>query len=245
MDEIGETIANPEVDEYIRTHEKWREELQKLRSIVLGCPLVEEVKWRAPCYTHEGGNIAILGAFKDYCALTFMKGVLLKDPDGILDKPGENTRTARLIRFTSVREIVAVEPALIAYLLEAIAVEKAGLKSNTRENAEYSLPEELRKKLDESPALKAAFAALTPGRQRAYALFFSAAKQSKTRESRVEQYTRQILEGKGLNDCTCGLTRRPPACDGSHKDDPSRRTKDTTGERRPVTGSEGSDGVPA
>jgi len=190
---------NPKVDVYLSKAKKWREETEKLRMIILGCQLTEELKWGKPCYTFRESNLVIIQGFKEYCALMFCKGALLKDPNGILKKPGENTQAARQIRFVNVREIVGMEPILKAYVYEAIEVEKAGLKVNFKRNPE-PIPEELQNKLDEIPALKTAFDALTPGRQRAYILYFSAPKQSKTRESRIEKCMRQILNGKGLND---------------------------------------------
>jgi len=191
---------NPKVDGYLRKSKRWQAELQKLRTIILGSPLTEEVKWRHPCYTFEGRNIAILGGFKEYCVMTFVKGALLKDSKRILAKPGENTQAARVIRFTSVQQIVDVEPLLKSYIKEAIEVEKAGSKVIFKKITERKVPVELQQKLDEIPALKTAFAALTPGRQRAYLLYISAAKQSKTRESRVEKCMTRIFDGKGLDD---------------------------------------------
>jgi uncharacterized protein YdeI (YjbR/CyaY-like superfamily) len=191
---------NPKVDGYLRKSKRWQKELQTLRMILLNRGLIEEVKWRHPCYTFQNHNIAILGGFKEYCVLTFVNGALLKDSNGILAKPGENTQAARMIRFTDVQQIVKLEPILKAYIDEAIAVDKAGLKVRLKKITEFKRPEELQNKLDELPALKAAFAALTPGRQRAYILYFSAAKQSKTRESRVEKSMQRILDGKGLDD---------------------------------------------
>ncbi len=167
--------------------------------IILDCGLAEELKWGKPCYTFQETNIVIIQGFKETCALLFCKGALLKDANGILKKPGENTQAARRIPFTNVREIVEMEPILKAYIHEAIGVEEAGLEVNFKKNPE-PVPEELQNRLDEIPALKAAFDALTPGRQRAYILYFSAPKQSQTRASRVEKYRRQILKGKGLND---------------------------------------------
>jgi len=190
---------NPAVAAYLRKVKKWREEFGKLRMIILGCGLTEELKWGKPCYTFRGSNIVILQGFKESCALLFAKGALLKDPEGILEKPGENTQAARRIPFTNVGEIAGMEPILKAYIDEAIGAEKTGLKVDFKRNPEPA-PEELQNKLDEIPSLKAAFSALTPGRQRAYILYFSAAKQSKTRESRVEKCMPQILGGKGLND---------------------------------------------
>ena len=190
---------NPKVDAFLNRAKKWRKELEKLRKILLGCQLTEELKWNKPCYTFQESNVVIILPLKEYCALLFCKGALLKDPEGILVKAGEHTQAARQIRFTSAHEIAESETVLKYYLHNAIAVEKAGLKVDFKKNPE-PIPEELQKKLDEIPALKTAFAALTPGRQRGYILHFSAPKQSKTRESRVEKCLQQILQGKGLND---------------------------------------------
>ena len=191
---------NPKVDGYISQSEKWQEELEKLRTIVLDCQLTEELKWGVPCYTFQKNNIVLMHIFKEYCALLFFKGALLKDAKGILIQQTKETQAARQIRFTDVREIIEMEPILKAYIYEAIEVEKAGLKVNFKKTTEFTIPEEFQNKLDENAALKTAFDALTPGRQRAYILYFSAPKQSKTRESRVEKYMQQILIGKGLND---------------------------------------------
>lgn len=191
---------NPKVDEFIHKNTKWQAEFEKLRTIILDCQLTEELKWGKPCYTFQKSNIVIIQGFKEFCALLFTKGALLNDPNSILEKPGENTQAARRIPFTNGREIVEMEPVLKAYIYEAIEAEKAGLKVNFEKSTELIFPEEFQNKLDENPALKTAFYALTPGRQRAYNLYFSAAKQSKTRESRVEKCMQQILNGKGLND---------------------------------------------
>jgi uncharacterized protein YdeI (YjbR/CyaY-like superfamily) len=188
------------VDGYLRKAKKWQAEMEKLRRISLGCGLTEELKWGKPCYTFQKSNIVIIQGFKESCALLFCKGALLNDPNGILEKPGENTQAARRIRFIKVREIVEMEPILKAYIYEAIAAEKAGLEVNYKKTSEFVIPEEFKNKLDKIPALKTAFEALTPGRQRGYILYFSAPKQSKTRESRVEKCMQQILNGKGLND---------------------------------------------
>jgi len=185
------------IDVYLSKAKKWQEEFEKLRMIILDCGLTEELKWGKPCYTFQKSNIVIIQGFKEYCALMFCKGALLNDPNGILKKPGENTQAARQIRFTNVREIVEMEPILKAYIYEAIEVEKAGLKVNFKKNPE-PIPEEFQNKLDEIPALKTAFDALTPGRQRAYHLYFSAAKQSKTRESRVEKMSAANSQWKGI-----------------------------------------------
>ena len=191
---------NPKVDFYFNKAKKWQEEFERLRMIILDCGLTEELKWGVPCYTFEKRNIVLIHGFKEYCALLFFKGALLNDPKGILIQQTENVQAARQIRFTNVREIVKMKPILKAYIYEAIEVEKAGLKVNFKKTTEFIIPEEFQNKLDEIPALKTAFDALTPGRQRAYVLYFSAPKQSKTRESRVEKCMQQILSGKGLND---------------------------------------------
>jgi uncharacterized protein YdeI (YjbR/CyaY-like superfamily) len=191
---------NPKVDAYFSKAKKWQEEFEKLRMIILDCQLTEELKWGCPCYTFQKSNIVLMHGFKEYCALLFFKGALLNDANGILIQQTENVQAGRQIRFTNVREIVEMEPILKAYINEATEVEKAGLKVNFKKTTEFIIPEEFQNKLDENPALKTAFDALTPGRQRAYIFYFSAPKQSKTRESRVEKCIQQILNGKGLND---------------------------------------------
>jgi uncharacterized protein YdeI (YjbR/CyaY-like superfamily) len=190
---------NPKVDAFLRKAKKWQEESEKLRMILLECPLTEELKWGEPCYTFHGKNIVLIGGFKEYITLLFFKGALLSDTHGILVAPGK-TQAGRQIRFTSLREIVAMETVLKTYIYEAIEVESAGLKVALKQHSEYIIPEELQNKLDEIPALRIAFEALTPGRQRAYMLHISKPKQSKTRESRVEKCMQPILDGKGLND---------------------------------------------
>jgi uncharacterized protein YdeI (YjbR/CyaY-like superfamily) len=192
--------TNPKVDAYLSKAKKWQEEFERLRTIILGCGLTEELKWGVPCYTFENRNIVLIHGFKEYCALLFFKGALLKDAKGILIQQTENVQAARQIRFTNVREIVKLKPTLTAYIHEAIEVEKAGLKVNLKKTTEFKVPEEFQDKLDEIPTLKTAFHALTPGRQRAYILHFSQPKLAKTRESRVEKSMRQILKGKGIND---------------------------------------------
>ena len=192
--------TNPKVDFYFIKEKKWQEELEKLRTIILDCQLTEELKWGVPCYTFQKSNIVLIHVFKEYCAILFVKGALLKDANGILIQQTENVQAARQIRFTNVKEIVGMETILKDYIYEAIEVEKAGLKVNYKKATEFSIPDEFQNKLDENPALETAFYALTPGRQRAYLLYFSAPKQSKTREARVEKYMPQILNGKGLND---------------------------------------------
>jgi uncharacterized protein YdeI (YjbR/CyaY-like superfamily) len=192
--------TNPKVDVYISKAKKWQEELEKLRMIVLDCQLTEELKWGVPCYTFQNSNIVLMHTFKEYCALLFIKGALLKDTNGILITQTENVQAGRQVRFTNVREIVEKETILKAYIYEAIEVEKAGLKVDFKKTTEFIIPVEFQNKIDEIPALKTAFGALTPGRKRAYILYFTAPKQSKTRESRVEKCVQQILNGKGLND---------------------------------------------
>lgn len=191
---------NPKVDFYFDKAKKWQEELEQLRLIVLDCGLTEELKWGVPCYTFQKSNICLIHVFKEYCALLFFKGALLNDANGILIQQTKNVQAARQIRFTNVREIVKMKAIVKAYIYEAIEVERAGLKVNFKKPTEFIIPEEFQNKLDEIPDLKTAFKALTPGRQRAYVLYFSAPKQSKTRESRVEKCVQQILKGKGLND---------------------------------------------
>ena len=191
---------NPKVDGYLRREKHWREAFEKLRTIILDCGLTEELKWGVPCYTFEKRNVVLMHGFKEYCALLFFKGALLADAKGILIQQTKNVQAARQIRFTSVREIVKLKPVLKAYIHEAIEAEKAGLKVKFKKTTEFKIPEEFQNELHKTPALKTAFAALTPGRQRAYILYFSAPKQSKTRESRVQKCVQQILKGKGLND---------------------------------------------
>jgi len=191
---------NPKVDAFLNRATQWQEEFRELRKIILDCGLVEELKWGVPCYTFEEKNVVLIHGFKEYCAILFVKGALLKDTLSILIQQTENVQSARQIRFTDASEIVEMENVLKAYIKEAIEVEKAGLKVKLKNTSEYFIPEELQNKLDEIPALKTAFDALTPGRQRAYIYFISQPKQSKTRELRVEKYIPQILAGKGLND---------------------------------------------
>jgi uncharacterized protein YdeI (YjbR/CyaY-like superfamily) len=191
---------NPTVDFYFSKGKNWQEEIRQLRLIVLGCGLTEELKWGCPCYTFYKSNIVLIHVFKEYCALLFFKGALLHDANGILIQQTKNVQAARQIRFTNIREIIKLEKILKAYLYEAIEVEKAGLKVDLKPAAAFTIAAEFQIKLNEIPALKKAFYALTPGRQRAYLLHFSAPKQSRTRESRIEKCMKQILNGKGLND---------------------------------------------
>ena len=191
---------NPKVDFFFDEAEKWQQEFKRLRAIILDCGLTEELKWGQPCYIFQNSNIVLIHGFKEYCALLFFKGALLNDPNDILIQQTENVLAARQVRFTSVREVVKLKPILKAYIYEAIEVEKAGLKVKLKKTSDFKMPEEFRNKLNKNAALKKAFNALTPGRQRAYIFHFSQPKQSKTRESRVEKYIPQIMEGKGLND---------------------------------------------
>ena len=191
---------NPKVDFYFNKEKKWQEEIERLRAIILDCGLTEELKWGCPCYTFGKSNIVLIHVFKEYCALLFFKGALLNDTHNILIQQTENVQVARQVRFTSLGEIIELEPVLKACVFEAIEVEKAGLKVVLKTTADFAVPEEFQSKLDRIPALKTAFAALTPGRQRGYLFHFSQPKQSKTREARVEKYIPQILAGKGLDD---------------------------------------------
>jgi uncharacterized protein YdeI (YjbR/CyaY-like superfamily) len=191
---------NPKVDWYFNKAGTWQDEIKKLRTIALGCDLMEELKWGCPCYTFEKRNIVLIHVFKEYCAFLFFKGALLKDAKGILVQQTENVQAARQIRFTNLKEITKMEKTLKAYIYEAVKVEEKGLKVDFKETKEFTTPEEFQNKLDKNAALKKAFTALTPGRQRGYLLYFSSAKQSKTREARVEKCMKQILAGKGLED---------------------------------------------
>jgi uncharacterized protein YdeI (YjbR/CyaY-like superfamily) len=191
---------NPKVDFYFDKEQKWRSAFQQLRKIISECGLTEELKWGNPCYSYEDANIVLMHGFKDYCALLFFKGALLNDANNILVQQTKNVQAARQIRFTDVKEIAKMKAIIKAYIYEAIEVEKAGLKVKLKKTAAFEMPGEFKKKLNDIPALKTAFDALTPGRQRGYLLYFAAPKQAKTREARIEKYTKQILKGKGLND---------------------------------------------
>ncbi|HEX3730314.1 MAG TPA: YdeI/OmpD-associated family protein [Opitutaceae bacterium] len=197
---MTQSAKNPKVDAWLRQTQEWPAETKKLRALALRCGLVEEWKWSKPCYSFEGRNLVIIIGFKESCALAFCQGSLLKDAQGMLSQPGENSQAMRWIKFTSVREIVEREAMLEAYIREAIAAEKAGLKVKYKQPADLKLPEELQRRMKELPALQTAFAGLTPGRRRAYVLFISGAKQSATREARIEKHLRRMLAGKGLND---------------------------------------------
>jgi uncharacterized protein YdeI (YjbR/CyaY-like superfamily) len=191
---------NPKVDWFFDKATKWQKEYEKLRTIVLDCGLIEELKWGCPCYSYQKKNIVLIHVFKEYCAVLFFKGALLNDANGILIQQTKNVQSARQVRFTNLQEIVNMKPILKTYIYEAIEVERAGLKVKLKRTSDFKIPGEFQKKLDKSSALKKAFDALTPGRQRAYIFYFSQPKQSKTRESRIEKYMKQILNGKGLDD---------------------------------------------
>ena len=206
-----------DIDLYFAQADSWRDEQIALRNILLDCDLVEAIKWRQPCYSYEGTNLIIIGPQKSGCTLSFFKGALLKDEQGILEKPGEFTRAGRVIRFVSIEEIAKLEPVLKSYIYESIELAKTGARVDFSESADLPMPDELVDMLDEQPEFAEAFFALTPGRQRGYVLYFSSAKNASTRRSRIEKYLPRILDGKGLNDCTCGLSKKMPACDGSHK----------------------------
>ena len=208
---------DPKVDEYFEKLQKWQLELQTLREILNDCMLAETYKWKHPCYTYKNNNIVIIGGFKEYCTINFFKGVLLKDSEKILTKPGENSQSSRIIPFTNVEDIKKLTPIIKSYIFEAIEIEKAGLTVQTKSISDYKIPDELTQKFTENLDFETAFKALTPGRQKGYLLYFSQPKQSKTKISRIEKYTNRILKGKGLNDCICGLSKRMPTCDGSHK----------------------------
>lgn len=191
---------NPKVDWFFEKDTPWKKEYQKLRSIILDCDLIEELKWGCPCYTFDNRNIVLIHGFKEYCALLFFKGAIMRDPKKILIQQTENVQSARQIRFTDLKEITKLEKQLKAYIYEAIRVEESGEKVKLKKTTAYAIPEEFQSKLDKMPKLKKAFEALTPGRQRGYLLYFSSAKQAKTRESRVEKSMARILEGKGVDD---------------------------------------------
>lgn len=206
--------TNPEIDAFLlegcgrcplggtpqcKVH-NWTEELKFLRRLVLECGLVEERKWGVPCYTHHGANVVMIYAFKDNCGLSFLKGALLRDGHGILEKAGANSQVGRLVRFTDVQRIAALAPQLKEYIFEAVEVEKAGLKVKTKDISDYTVPEEFQRRLDSDPELLEAYEGLTPGRRKGYLLYFSGAKNPKTRESRIDKYIEKILKGKGFHD---------------------------------------------
>ncbi len=208
---------NPAVDTFIEKASKWPKELKLLREIVLETGLIEELKWKQPCYTYKGGNVIMIAEFKDHCVISFLKGTLLFDAEKLLTKPGENSQSVRFMKFTSVEQILKIKTHILAYIIEAIEIEKVGLKVDTSQNKILVFPDELLNKFKENAAYEKAFLALTTGRQRAYNMHFTETKVSKTREQRIDKFQSRILAGKGMNDCICGLSKRMPTCDGSHK----------------------------
>jgi uncharacterized protein YdeI (YjbR/CyaY-like superfamily) len=208
-------MKDPNVDEFILSADKWSAEMACLRRILLDCLLIETFKWRTPVYMVGTKNIIAIGSLKGHCALSFFNGALLQDEDNLLIKPGEHTQSGRWMKFSSVEEILAKEDFIKAYVYESIEVEKLGLKMEKPQEIPY--PEELTTIFDKNPAVKTAFEKLTPGRQRAYLMHFSDGKQSATRTARIEKNEKYILKGIGITDCICGLTKRKPSCDGSHK----------------------------
>ena len=208
---------NSKVDSYISELSKFKKEIEQLRDIVLDCGLIEELKWGVPCYMYKKSNIIMLGTFKEFCIIGFLKGVLLNDSEGILSQQGENTQSSRVIKITNAKDIIKLKDIIKAYVFEAIEIENAGLKVELKKTEEYDMPEELIATLKKDAKFKEAFDALTPGRKRGYLLHFSGSKQSQTRQSRIEACTPRILKGKGIHDCICGLSKKMPSCDGSHK----------------------------
>lgn len=208
---------NAKVDTYFSQLTKWKPELEVMRQILLDSGLVEEFKWRGPCYTYNNSNIIIIGGFKDNCVMSFLKGVFMRDDHKLLVSPGENSQTVRFVRFTNVSQVIELEPILKTYIYEAIEIEKAGIKLDPTQKPELTLVDELLAMMSTNSEFKTAFENLTPGRQRAYNMHFASAKQSETRKSRIQSYIPRIMNGKGMNDCICGLSKRMPNCDGSHK----------------------------
>ncbi len=206
---------NPVVDTFISKVKRFKPELELLRAILLECGLTEELKWHQPCYTFAGTNIIIISEFKDHCVISFLKGVLLSDTEKLLVSPGGNSQSVRFMKFTSVDRIIELEVVIKRYIFEAIEIEKAGLKVELK--SDHPRPEELIAQFEIDPEIKKTFEALTPGRQRAYNMHFADAKQSATRIARIEKFRPRILNGKGMNDCVCGMSKRMPSCDGSHK----------------------------
>ena len=210
-------MKNPKVDEFLTNAKNWQAEMSLLRSIALDCTLIEDLKWRQPCYSFKKNNIIIIGAFKEFCVIGFFKGVLLVDSEKLLISPGENSQTVKQLRFTSIENIEKLKSTIKAYIFEAIEVEKSGLKVEFKKSKNLELQKELLDIFSIDKDYEKAFKSLTPGRQRGYHIFFSGAKQSETRTKRIEKYRERILKGKGINDCICGHSKRLPACDGSHK----------------------------
>lgn len=208
---------NPQVNEFFERVSSWKDEMLLLRNILLDCGLTEELKWKHPCYTVNGKNVVMIGGFKEYCALMLFKGSLLKDEAKLLVVPGSNSDATRQIRFTETESIRKQEKLIKQYMFEAMEAEKAGKKVKVKSVTEMSFPDELMEKFESDKLFKEAFESLTPGRQKGYLIHFNGAKQSATRRNRIEKYSERILKGKGIDDCICGLSKRMPRCDGSHK----------------------------
>ena len=208
---------NPKVDHFLKNLTQWKEELTLLRSLILTCGLTEDFKWRHPCYTHQNKNIVLIHGFKEYCALLFLKGDLLTDPEHILIRQTENVQLGRQLRFSNISEIQALQDTIKKYVQEAIEIEQTGVQVTTKKTSEFEVPLELLEKFEQHPEFEKAFKNLTEGRQRGYLLHFGQAKQASTRTARIEKNLHRILDGYGFNDCTCGLSQRKPNCDGSHK----------------------------
>lgn len=209
---------HPDVDTFIANSPKWQDEYNTLRGVLLDCGLTEVIKWGVPCYMDRKKNIALIHGFKSYFALGFFKGSLMQDPEGVMEAQGENTQSSRTLKLKDVQHILELEPVIRAYIAEAIDLERSGAKLMYKKKSEYDIPVELQNRFDENPAFSKAFHALTEGRQKAYIIYFSGAKQSKTVEDRIDKFTERILNGKGFNDCTCGYSKKLPGCDGSHKE---------------------------
>lgn len=208
---------NKEVDKFLDDVDNWQPELRKLRALILECGLTEDFKWKHPCYTYKNKNIVLIHGFKEYCAILFYKGALLKDRENLLIQQTKNTQSGRQIRFKNIEEILQLEATTKNYILEALKNEQSELKVKMKKVSDFNIPKELTLKFKENPNFEIAFKALTPGRQKGYLLHFFKPKQSTTRITRIEKNTQRIFNGKGLNDCTCGLSKRMPNCDGSHK----------------------------
>ncbi len=210
-------MTNPDVDNYITKATQWQPEMVKLRALLLDCGLTEVFKWRIPCYMYNNTNLLAIQAFKSYLAIGFFNGAFINDTEDVLVKPGENTQAGRQFRFANLDQIIQQEALIKAYIFEAIEIEKAGIKTATIKPSEIVWVDELIEKMKQDALFKNAFESLTPGRQRAYNMFFAGSQQSKTRLARIEKYTPRILNGKGINDCVCGFSKKMPTCDGSHK----------------------------
>ncbi len=208
---------NPKVDHFLVNLKNWQKELSVLREILLELPLEEELKWGSPCYVYQKSNIVIIHGFKEYFAVMFFQGAIMKDSENLLVKPGENTQAGRQMRFKSLQEMLEKARFIKSYVEEAIELEKSGKKVLFKSPSEFEIPTEFQAHLKENEPLKKAFEKLTPGRQKAYCMYFADSKQSQTRENRIEKFIPRILAGKGMTDCTCGLSKRMPGCDGSHR----------------------------